>query len=169
MTRPTNDQRVLEGGDKVALSRKWRSLVFPCIEDKLELRVKGGSVRLRAAMPGLSGARTLRRGLAAQARWRPVEVAAPAQSLFLRQPPWRDKRIRCSGRFTRTGRTGSTLRSSPAASRKSRTFSTLSVSGRAGEAGRREASEAADGAEERRVSPATRFLFRSPPAHVPSP
>lgn len=105
----------------------------------------------------------------AQARWRPVEVAAPAQSLFLSRPPWRDKRIRCSGRFTRTGRTGSTLRSSPAASRKSQTFSTLSVSGRAGEAGRREASEAAGGGEERRAAPATRFLFGCPPAPVPSP
>lgn len=126
-------------------------------------------MRTRAALPALSGARTLGCGLAAQARWRSVEVVAPAQSLFLRRPPWRDKRILCSGRFTRTGRTGSTLRSSPAASRKSQTFSTLSVSGRAGEAGRREASEAAGGGEERRAAPATRFLFGCPPAPVPSP
>ena len=32
--------------------------------------------------------------------WR---VGAPAQSLLLRRQPWRVKRIRCSGRFTRTG------------------------------------------------------------------
>lgn len=71
-------------------------------------------------------------GAGALEAWR---VEAPAQSLFLRPQPWRGKRIRYSGRFTRTGRTGSTLRSSPAASRKSRTFSTRSVSGRAGGGG----------------------------------
>ena len=88
-------------------------------------------------------ARVWESGAGALEAWR---VEAPAQSRFLRQQPWRDKRIRCSGRFTRTGRTGSTLRSSPAASRKSQTFSTHSVSGRAG-GGWEEGSPLSEGAE----------------------
>lgn len=88
-------------------------------------------------------ARVWESGAGALAAWR---VEAPAQSRFLGQQPWRDKRIRCSGRFTRTGRTGSTLRSSPAASRKSQTFSTHSVSGRAG-GGWEEGSPLSEGAE----------------------
>lgn len=89
-------------------------------------------------------ARVCESGAGALAAWR---VEAPAQPRFLRQQPWRDKRTRCSERFTRTGRTGSTLRSSPAASRKSQTFSTHSVRGRAW-GGWEEGSPLREGAEQ---------------------
>lgn len=87
--------------------------------------------RTRTTMPADSRVPRDGCGLAAQAHRRPGGSGRLRSRVFLRRQPWPDKRIRCSGKFTRTGRTESTLKSSPAASRKSRTFSTRSVSGRA--------------------------------------